>query len=65
MFRRLVQNCVLLDACWNVLIKFSKQIANTFMKKIVVTKDSNLKNSKLCQTSEMEFFLQAVTGFKC
>ena len=56
MVRRLVQNCVLLDVWWNVLIKFSKQIANTFVKKIMAIKDSNLKNSELCQTSEIEFF---------
>ena len=42
-----------------MLIKFSKQIGHSFAKKI------NTKvSSKPCQTSEMELFLQVVTGFR-
>ena len=48
-----VHNTVLLDIWWNILIKFSKQIANT-------TKT----NSKACETSEMQLFPQVVTGFR-
>ena len=53
-------NTVLLDIWWNILIKFSKQIANTLREKLMVTKT----NSKHCQTSEMELFPQVVASFK-
>ena len=43
----------------NILIKFSKQIGNSFPK-IIKTK----VNPKPCQTSEMRLFPQAVTGFR-
>ena len=43
----------------NMLIKFSKQIGSIFAK-IINTK----VNSKLCQTAEIEFFPQVVTGFR-
>ena len=46
-----VHNTLLFDV-WNMLIKFSKQAANTFVK---ITKAAKT-NSKLCQTSEMELF---------
>ena len=54
-----VHNAVLLNIWWNMLIKFSKQIDNSFVK-IINTKVS----SKLCQTSEMELFPQVVSTFK-
>ena len=44
---------------WNMLIKFSKQIGNSFAK-IINTK----VNSKPCQTAEMELSPQVVTGFR-
>ena len=44
---------------WNMLIKFSKQIGNSFAK-IINTK----VNSKPCQTPEMELFPQVVSGFR-
>ena len=50
-------DCAQYDIWWNMLIKFSKQIANTFAKILKA-------NSKPCQTSEMELFLQVVTGFR-
>ena len=34
-----MHNTVLLDACWKMLIKFSKQIANTFEQIINDYKD--------------------------
>ena len=44
---------------WNMLIKSSKQIGNSFAKTI------NTKlNSKPCQTAEMELFPQVVTDFR-
>ena len=47
------------DVQRSMLIKFSKQIGNSFVK------ISNTKmNSKLCQTAEMELFPQVVTGFR-
>ena len=47
------------DIKWNMLIKFSKQIGNSFAKMI------NTKvNSKPCQTAEMELLQQVVTGFR-
>ena len=47
------------DIWWNMLIKVSKQLGNTFAKII------NAKvNSKPCQTAEVELFLQFVTGFR-
>ena len=51
-----VHDTVLLD----MLIKFSKQVANTFAKIVVATK----ANSNICQTSEMELFPQVVTSFR-
>ena len=43
---------------WNILIKFRKQIEDSFAKII------NIKvNSKPCQTAVMELFLEVVTGF--
>ena len=42
-----------------MLLKFSKQIGNSFAK-IINTKVS----SKRCQTSEMELSPQVVTGFR-
>ena len=54
-----VHNAVLLNIWWNMLIKFSKQIDNSFVK-IINTKVS----SKLCQTSEMELFPQVVSTFR-
>ena len=42
-----------------MLVKFSKQIGNSF-EETINTKVS----SKPCQTSEMKFFLQVVTGFR-
>ena len=54
-----VHNAVLLNIWWNMLIKFSKQIDNSFVK-IINTKMS----SKLCQTSEMELFPQVVSTFR-
>ena len=54
-----VHNAVLLNIWWNMLIKFSKQIDNSFVKTI------NTKvSSKLCQTSEMELFPQVVSTFR-
>ena len=53
-----VRNTVLLDIWWNMLIKFSKQVGNSF-EKINNTK----VNSNLCQPSEMELLPQVVTGF--
>ena len=47
------------NICWNMLIKFSKQIGNNFAK-IFNTK----VHSKLCQTADMELFLLVVTGFR-
>ena len=47
------------DIWWNMLIKVSKQLGNTFAK-IINTK----VNSKPCQTAETELFLQVVTGFR-
>ena len=47
------------DIWWNMLIKFSNQIGNSFAK-IINTKI----NSKPCQTAEMELFPQVVTGFR-
>ena len=47
------------DTWWNMLIKFSKEIENSFAK-IINTK----MNSKPCQTAEMELSLQVVTGFR-
>ena len=47
------------NICWNMLIKFSKQIGNNFAK-IINTK----VNSKLCQTADMELFLLVVAGFR-
>ena len=49
----------IIDIWWDMLIKFSKQIGNSFMK-IINTK----VNSKPCQTAEMGLFLQVVTGFR-
>ena len=46
---------VLLDIWWNMIIKFSKQTANSFATKA---------NTKPCKTSEMELFSQVVTSFK-
>ena len=47
------------DIKWNMLIKFSKQIGNSFAKMI------NTKvNSKPCQRAEMELLQQVVTGFR-
>ena len=43
----------------NMLIKFRKQIRNSFAK-IINTK----ANSKPCETAEMELFLQVVTDFR-
>ena len=40
-----------LDMWWNMLIKFSKQIGNSF--------------AKIIKTSEIELFLQIVTDFRC
>ena len=54
-----MHNTVLLDIWWNMLIKFSKQIGNSFAK-IINTKE----NTKSCLTSEMELFLQVVGGFR-
>ena len=46
------------DIKWNMLIKFSKQIGNSFAKVI------NAKvNSKPCQAAKMDLFQQVVTGF--
>ena len=45
------------DLWWNILIKFIKQLENSFAK-IVNTK----VNSKPCQTAVMELFPQVVTG---
>ena len=42
-----------------MLVKFSKQIGNSF-EETINTKVS----SKPCQASEMKFFLQVVTGFR-
>ena len=42
-----------------MLIKFSKQIGNSFAK-IINTK----VNSKPCQAAELELFGQVVTGFR-
>ena len=42
-----------------MLIKFSKQIGNSFVK-IINTK----VNSKPCHTAEMELFLQGITDFR-
>ena len=54
-----VHNAVLLNIWWNMLIKFSRQIDNRFVKTI------NTKvSSKLCQTSEMELFPQVVSTFR-
>ena len=47
------------DIWWNMLIKFSKEIGNSFAK-IINTK----VNSKPCQTAEMELFPQVVTSFR-
>ena len=47
------------DIWWNMLIKFSKQIGNSFAK-IINTK----VNSKTCQTADMELFPQVVTSFR-
>ena len=47
------------DIWWNMLIKVSKQLGNTFAK-IINTK----VNSKPCQTAEIQLFLQVVTGFR-
>ena len=47
------------DIWWNMLIKFSKQIGNSFAK-IINTKVS----SKPCQIAEMELFPLVVTGFR-
>ena len=47
------------DLWRNILIKFSKQIENSFAK-IINTK----VNSKPCQTAVMELFPQVVTGFR-
>ena len=47
-----------IDIWWNMLIKFSKQIGNSFAR-IINTK----VNSKPWQTSEMQLFPQVVTGF--
>ena len=44
---------------WNMLIKFSKQVGNSFPK-IIHTK----VNSKPCQAAEMDLFPQVVTGFR-
>ena len=44
---------------WNMLIKSSKQIGNSFAK-IINTK----LNSKPCQTAEMELFPQVVIYFR-
>ena len=49
----------LLDICWNILIKFSKQLGSSFAK-IINTK----VRLKPCQTSEMEFFAQVVAAFR-
>ena len=46
-----MHSTVLLDLWWNMLIEFSKQIANSFVK-MINTKVS----SKPCQTSKMELF---------
>ena len=47
------------DIRWNMLVKFSKQIGNSFAKII------NPKvNSKPWQTAEIELFPQVVTGFR-
>ena len=47
------------DIWWNMLIKFSKQIENSFLKTI-----NKKVNSKPCQTAEMELSPQVVTGFR-
>ena len=47
------------DIWWKMLIKFSKQVGNSFAKII----NTNM-NSKLCQTAEVELFPQVVTGFR-
>ena len=47
-----VHNTVLLDTWWNMLIKFSTEIANTLGKVI----NGYKANLKPCQTSEMEVF---------
>ena len=47
------------DIWWNMLIKFSKPIGNSFTQ-IINTE----VNSKPCQTSEMKLFPQVVTGFR-
>ena len=47
------------DIWWNMLIKVSKQLGNTFAK-IINTK----VNSKPCQTAEIELFPQVVTCFR-
>ena len=51
------QYCI---TCYIMLIKFSKHIVDTFAKIIEATK----ANSKPCQTSEMELFVQVVTCFR-
>ena len=38
------------DMWWNMLIKFSKQIGSSFVKKLIEV------NLKPCQTSEMKLF---------
>ena len=43
----------------NMLMKFSKQIGNSFAKIINI-----YVSSKLCQTSEMELFPQVTPGFR-
>ena len=71
---------MLLDELWNILCKFSKQIATTsiyiaetYSKPCQTCKmnlfaeiiDADTKaNSKHCQTSEIEFFTQIVTGYR-
>ena len=47
------------EILWNMLIKFSKQIRNSFAK--IINAKVNLKP---CQTAEMELFPQVVTGIR-
>ena len=54
-----MHNTVLLDIWWNMLIKFSKQIGNSFAK-IINTKE----NTKSCLTSKMKLFPKIVKSEK-
>ena len=54
--RGFVHNTVLLDKWWNVLNKFSKQIASSLAKII------NGYKGRFKALLNMEFFLQVVTG---